>query len=327
MSMHPRSWLALGAVLAAASAGAAEVVTERTASPRESPRALNGHVFQPSRLVPGPFTTTSFGTATIFGLGEAEAPRFDLQGNEIGTRDYRMAAYGQALDLDLRVTPDIGLRFQLSGLLFSGIDGRGILAAGGTAQYGFLAGLVAGKDLSDRVRISLVADFGLEPQLSVVVANAVIRAIQTGEFDEGGLFSKVNRLRGAPGLSFAWAPSTALGFVAEARYVWTRRVTDGDAETKRSGQGMSLGGAAELDLDPLVRWPFAFQAAYRGELPIGDDGITRVHQAGLGLFYTRRVRLALGLEIVWRHGEIRPGVAPRLDADSAIAAIRFRYYW
>ena len=52
-----------------------------------------------------------------------------------------------------------------------------------------------------------------------------------------------------------------------------------------------------------------------------------MQQAGVGFFYTRRVHLALGLDVVWRHGEIRPGIQPQLKSDSAVAAIRFQYYW
>jgi hypothetical protein len=327
MRAHLRICLAVGAALAVADAHAAEVTTERVPSPRESPRALNGHVFQPSRLLTGPFTTTSFGMATLFGAGEVEAPRFDLQGNQIGTRKYAVAAYGQALDLDLRVTPDISVRFDVNGLLFSGLDARGILVAGATAQYGLRAGLTAGRDLGATTRLSLVADFGLEPEFSVLVANAVRRAIDTGEFDDVGLFSKVRRLRGAPGVSFAWAPSAVLGLVAEARYVWTRRISSGDEVDSDTAQGVSLGGLASLDLDPLVRFPIAIQGSYRADLPVGGDGINEVHQVGLGVFYSRRVRLALGLEVLWRHGDIRAGVEPTLSSDSAIAAISLRYYW
>jgi hypothetical protein len=326
MSTHLRTWLAIGALLALSRASAAEVSTETTSSPRESPRALNGHVYQPFQLLTGPFTETSFGMTTIFGGGTASAPRYDLQGNVTGTRDYDIAAYGQALDLHLRLTPDIAARLAVSGLLFSGINGRGILVVGATAQFGVLAGLTAGRDLTPTMRLSGVVDFGLTPQLSVLVGNAVLRTIQDQNFDESGLFSNVERVQVNPGASFAWSPSPVLGFIAEARYVMTRRVSKSDG-TKLTGHGVSLGGAASLDLDPLMRWPFTFQASYRGDLPVGNDGIGKVHQAGLGAFYSRRVRLALGLEAIWRHGVIRPGVEPTLTSDSVLANIWFRYYW
>ena len=125
MSHHLRICLAVGAALVVGRAQGAEATSEGTSSPRESPRAVNGHVFQPSRLLTCLFTETSFGMATLFGAGEAEAPRFDLQGNQTGTRDYTMAAYGQAVDLHLRLTPDVALRLDVNGLIFTGINGRG----------------------------------------------------------------------------------------------------------------------------------------------------------------------------------------------------------
>jgi hypothetical protein len=327
MSTYLRICLAVGVAFAAAPTWAEEIATQETSPRLESPRALNGHVFQPSRLITGPFSTTSFGEATQFGVGEAEAPRFNLQGQEIGTRDYPVAAFGQALDLHLRVTPDIALRLDLNGVVFSGINGRGILVAGATAQYGVLAGVTAGRDLGPTTRLAFVADFGVQPQYSILVGNAVLQAIQTQSFDEGGVFSKVNRARAAPGVSFAWAPSPVLGFEADARYVWTRRVSSEDDGSDRTAQGVSLGGLVSVDLEPLMRWPFAVQASYRGDLPVGGNGIVTVHQVGAGVYYSRRVELALGLEVIWRHGQIRPGQIPTLRSDSAIAALILRYYW
>ena len=123
------------------------------------------------------------------------------------------------------------------------------------------------------------------------------------------------------------APSPVLGFLAETHYVWTRRVSSDDDGIGRTAQGVSLGALAAVDPDPLVHWPIAVQASYRGDFPVGSDGVAEVHQTGLGVFYSRRVRLALGLELDWRHGDIRPGVQPTLHSDSVIAALWLRYYW
>jgi hypothetical protein len=321
--------MGMGIALAIHGASAQEERAAESTSPRrESPRALNGLVYQPSRLLTGPFTETSFGMATLFGGGTATAPRYDLAGNQIGSRDYSMAAYGQNLDLHLRLTPDIALRFAVEGLIFSGINGRGLLVAGATAQAGANVGITAGKNLSRTTRLSFIGDFGIQPQYSVLIGNAVIATLQSRVFDSTGLLSTVNRLRAAPGLSLAWAPSPLLGFIAEARYVWTRRVTnDGDTES-RTVSSASLGGLAVLDFDPLISFPIALQASYRGDIPVGSSGgASQVHQAGLGVFYSRRVSLALGLEVLWRHGDLRPGVSPTLKSNAATGALSLRYYW
>lgn len=346
MNAHARLYLALAAALVAAGARAQgatapgqEVTPGAPATPstqaaaaggtaqlRRSPRALNGLVFQPSALLTEPFATTSFGMTTYFGGGEANAPRYDLSGNQIGTRKYPTAVYGQDIDLQLRLTPDIALRLNVNGLIFSGINARGLLVVGATAQAGLLTGLVAGRDLSPTTRLAFVVDFGITPQFSELVGNAVLSAAQTGDFDSVGLFSNVQRLRGSPGLSFAWAPYPAMGFIAETRYIWTRRITSDDS-SGRTTHGVSLGGLGALDLDPVLHVPIAVQASYRADLGVSSNGIPDVHQFGLGFFYSRRAALALGLEALWRHGVIRAGTTPTLNADTALVGLRLRYYW
>jgi hypothetical protein len=322
--MRSRIQLAVVAALALGSASADDQVVVPTA--RESARALNHHVFQPSQLLAEPFTITTFGTATIFALGDATAPQYDILGNQTGTKSYSIAGYGQQLAFDLRLFHDVSLRLQTNGIIYSGTNARGILVVGGTAQLGASAGLTVGFNIGPTARLAFVADAGFVPQLSVLVGNAVIRAIQDRTFDEGGLFSNANRLRVAPGFSFGWAPDPVIGFVAEGRYLWTRIVSGEDTQGLVA-QGLSLGALASLDLDPLIHWPLAFQASYRGDLPVGSRGINELHQAGLGVYYSGRADLALGLEVDWRHGAIRPGVVPTLTSDTAIGSFIFRYYW
>jgi hypothetical protein len=329
MSAHLRVVLAMAAALSLGRAQAAEVVSEGTSSPQQSRRALGGHVFQPTFLLTGPFTETSFGMATLAGGGELTGPRFDIAGKQFGSRHYTVGAYGQQLDLHLGLTPDIALRMVVQGLVFSGLTARDLLLAGATAQYGVSLGATAGKNLGGNTRLSLVLDMSLQPQFSLLIGNAILRATQTGSFDGFGLRSNVERIQGAPGLSFAWAPIPALGIIAETRYLWTRRITsnDGSTSAERVAQGLSAGGQVALDFDPLVGFPVAVQGTYRGDFPVGSGGIAEVHQVGLGFYYSRRVRLALGLEVVWRHGDLRPGVEPTLKADAEIATIWLRYYW
>jgi hypothetical protein len=306
---------------------------DSTSPPVESPRALNSHVFQPSRLVTGPFVATAFGMATFAGEGTVDAPRYGLTLTpsgvgltQVGTKQYTLATYGQALNADFSLTPDIGLRFEVTAIVFSGTNARGLLVAGATAQTGFSAGVTAGKNLTRELRLSFVGDFGVEPQYSLLIGNAISAAAQSGRFDDTGLTEEVNRLRAAPGVSLAWAPFPWFGLIAEAKYIWSRRISSQDSSSQTLN-GASWGGLLSLDLDPLLHWPFGFQAAYQGAFPMGDNGIPEIQQVSAGVYYTRRVRLALGLEFIYRHGDVRPGVTPTLTAESGTAAIQFRYYW
>jgi len=333
MSTHLRICVALGAALWMARARAADVATSMaseatSAAPTvQTPRTLNGTVFQPYALMTGPFTTTSFGVDTLFGTGTVDAPRYDLQGNVIGSRKYDTIAYGENIDASFRLLSNLSLRLSVNGLVFSGTGSRGLLVVGGTVQVGVLAGLTWGWTFTPAMRIAFVLDSGTTPQLSILIGNAVLRALQNRIFDGTGILSEVNNLRSSAGVSYAWAPLAGLGLMAEARYIWNRRLS-GESEGTRTTLGASLGAGAVLDLDPLIRFPFAFTGSYRADLPsFGGSRINEVQQAGLGVFYSRRTDLALGLEVLWRHGKIRPGVEPQLQSDSAIGNLWFRYYW
>jgi hypothetical protein len=289
----------------------------------KSQRALDGHLFIPARLVQGPFTFTAFDTQTSAGVADATAPRFNLQGDVVGTRDLSLAAVGTAFQLDLAVLRDLSLRLRANALAYSGTDGVSVLSAGATAAYGATLGVTWGHTFGRNKRIALVFDTGPQPELSIVVANAVINAIQDRGFDDAGVVTDVTRFDSRGGISFAWGLTSALGLVAEARYLWSRRVT-GDA-TELLRRGALLAAALDLDLDPLWRVPIGVVVSYQATLPTAEGDTT--HDAGLGFFYTRRARLALGLEVNWRQGELRPGIDPPLKADSVIGTIRMRYYW
>jgi hypothetical protein len=289
----------------------------------ESPRALGGHVFVPARLVVSPFTFTAFDTQTSAGAADATAPRYNLQGDVVGERNLTLAAVGLAFQFDVAVIRDLSLRLRANALAYTGTSGRSVLSAGATAAYGATFGVTWGHTFGGNKRIALVFDSGAQPELSIVVANAVINAIQNDRFEEGNLVTDVTRFDNRGGVSFGWGLTPFLGFVTEARFLWSRRVSGDETELLR--RAVLLAGALDFDLDALWRLPLGFVASYQATLPTGEGDTT--HDAGFGVFYTRRVRLALGLEVNWREGELRPGIEPPLDADSVVGTIRMRYHW
>jgi hypothetical protein len=311
-------------VLLAGRAVAAEVGgVEPPQTTSDSPRALNDHVFIPSQLVTGPFTVTAFGTTVMAGVADASGPRFNIAGIEIGSRDYAIGAFGWGLDLDLNILRDLSLRLAANGAVFAGLDGDSILSAGAATQLGALVGGTWGRTFGD-ARLALVLDVGIRPALNFLIANAVIRAIEEGVFEGDDVFFDTEQVVTSPGVSFAWAPHPALGLTTEGFYQWTRRIS-GQGEDLNE-QALVLAAKADVDLDPLIRWPIGLLGAYRATVPV-SGGRELFQQASLGVFYTRRVRLALGLEVTWARGELRPNIRPNLDADAVIAAVRMRYYW
>jgi hypothetical protein len=298
-----------------------------SASDVESPvrsRTLGEHVFIQSQYVPGPFATTSFGTGTTVGVGEAEAPRYDRTGTQVGVRNYTLGAVGQGFDYSWRIFPDVAIRLEASGLVYSGTNGASALVAGSTGQYEADLGLIGGRNFG-AVRVAAVVGLGYSPEFSLTPANAVLQAIDEGSFDDVAAYQRVERVVVAPGVSAAWGLHPAVGLVGEARYLWTRR-TGGD-DPRQERQGVLLGGVADFDLKHLLRVPVGTMLLGRTRIPVGDSGLPRRYEVGTGLFYTGRPHLLLGAEVVWAHGELRPNQRPTLSTDAAIATLRLRYYW
>jgi hypothetical protein len=309
-------------IIAGHSLAAEEREVESLPSRTQSPRSLGGHVFIPARLIVSPFTFTAFDSQTQAGGADAKAPRYNLQGEIVGTRDLTLGAVGIAFQYDQTIIRDLSLRLRASALAYTGTDGISVLSAGLTAAYGAQFGATWGHTFGGNKRIALVLDTGPQPEFSIVVANAVINAIQNNTFESADMVTDVTRWDSRGGVSFGWGLAPALGLVAEARFLWSRRTTSGETELLRRGALLAV--ALDFDLDPVVRFPLGIVASYQATVPTSGE---TTHDAGLGFFYTRRVRLALGLEVNWRHGELRPGIDPPLSADSAIGTIRMRYYW
>ena len=305
-------------------AAAAATATEDTSSRLESPRALEGHVFQLSVLAPGPFVVTSFGTTTVAGYGEVRSAAFDVNGREIGTRTYPVAAFGQGFDFAAAITSDLGLLISAQGVAFSGVSALGALVVGTSAQYDVHAGLIAGHTFG-AVRGAIVFDAGVRPDVSILVADSVIDAIQNQRFGGVPALQTTSRYYIAPGASLAAALHPSFGLVGEARFLWSRLASGEDDRNVR--RGLILGGSADLDLDPLIEFPLGIQAVSRLETRVSDSGIRRAFQIGGGLYYTRRVRLQLGIEVVSRTGQLRPESHFTFDLSSAVATIRMRYFW
>jgi hypothetical protein len=121
-------------------------------------------------------------------------------------------------------------------------------------------------------------------------------------------------------VSLAYAPHPAFGLVGQGALVSSRR-TSGSG-TKVS-YGATFGASADLDLERLWRVPIALLAVYRWA---GAGGVPRLQDYGGGVFYSRRVPLQLGLEVVYRSQYLRPDVQ-RYPVKATVEALVLRYYW
>jgi hypothetical protein len=136
--------------------------------------------------------------------------------------------------------------------------------------------------------------------------------------------ARTSRYYFAPGASLAVALHPSFGLVGEARFLWSRLATGEDDRAVR--RGVMVGGSADFDLDPLIGFPLGIQGVMELDTAVSNSGIRRALQIGGGPYYTRRVRLQLGMEVVSRTGDLRQ-TQPTLDISSAVATIRLRYYW
>jgi hypothetical protein len=299
---------------------------EPPASPpprQEEPRTVNGHLFQPSLVVRGPFTTTHFALGMLFGSGSATGPVYDLQGAVVGTRDYTFVALGQALSFEWAFLQGLSARLDVVTSLYSGIDRPSVLVVGATVRAGAGGGLAWSMPLGDSWRIGAALDLSYAPQFDILVAAALRKAIDEGSIDAASALKIENVLTTAPGVSAAWAPVPALGFVATLAYAYSTVDYSGATLTRES---IDAGLAAELDFRAFTGVPVSLTAAGRVSSPV-DGSSNTIVDGVVGVFYTGSPNVALGLELGVRSFRIRPELPEALESTTGVAQIGLRHYW
>lgn len=278
-------------------------------------------MFIPSGLVRQPFTNTAFGMSVSFGFASATGDRLDASGNPVGKEDFTYSAIALGFDLEVAVLPWLSVRGDVAGGVFTGIDGESVLVVGASGFGGGTVGLVAGRPFGERLRAALTFDVSYVPQLEITIADGLVRAIETGTIDTGEIFAQTNQLVFSGGVTAAYAVNRAFGLSGAAAFV-RPRLERNSITTHQDG--VSLAALADVDFRRLRgSIPLGVTAGWRGDLPIGGSGLSRVHHFIAGLSYTGRDALALGVELEWREFTLRS----TLDSSAAIATVAMRYYW
>lgn len=286
-----------------------------------SDRQLAGHVFTPSRLVLPPFTTTYFGSVTVFGLGTGETNDIDIDGNIVGRRDEDVAGFGEGFDFSYRFADWLAIRAAASGSFYSGTSGRSFLVVGTTAQFYAALGATLAHTFAPNLRAALTFDVSQQPAYDLLIANGIVETVRRGDFATDALFQEGTRVRAQPGVSLAWAPHPAVGLVGTAAFIWSRR-TSGGGEREQTGSAFGISG--DLDLGRLTPVPIALLAVYHWE---GAGGLARLQDVGGGVFYSGRPNLQLGLEVAFRDQTLRDDVEGEIPLEATLAAVVLRYYW
>ncbi len=320
----------------AAPAVAAKQAPAVTAEPcppevERSHRELAGHVFMPSHLIQDPFSYTAFGSNFAVGTGQALGPVLDLNTSPptilADSKWYGYTGLGQGFDLNVRFLEYLSARASLTASAYLG-SGRGsILVVGTGVRITGDVGLKGSLPLGEHVRLALTVDARYGPTLNVLLAESIADALarcrdpaQTCTIDTGDVLQETDTVTWIAGLSGAWSPWPFLGLTLNASYVYPRKT--GVAASAQNG--VRLAGMLDFDAQPLLRWlPLGLSFAYSITSPIGSNGVTTTQNAGLGIFYTGRKALALGLEIDRQWGRMESDMV----AESTVAWVIVRYYW
>jgi hypothetical protein len=183
-------------------------------------------------------------------------------------------------------------------------------------------GLKGSFQLGKHFRLAFGLDVTYGPALNVLVADGIRQAIQSGSPDKTDFLNRTNTVTWIPGFFGAWAPFPFLGATLNLQYIHPQTSATGTASFSQNG--WSLAAAVDFDLAPLVRAvPIGVVVAYKLVGPLGSTGVTRTDDLYIGLFYTGRKDLALGLEVATKLFRVAADLASKATAG----LLTMRYYW
>ena len=296
MMRNPRSLLArlsifLGlCVVIAVSAGSAP-------SNAEKGRTLGGYRFIPVSKIEAPFITTHFRNFT--GIAFASNVEFPIIVIPDNPPDTLLALNGDFLfvvanfEYQHAVHPRVALHVQAGGASRVGISSEALLSQGVTALTSGQLGTIFELWRNERVLLSAAADLGYVNGLVIDFVQFATDIID-GNTRNASLVTNDQGARGDAGLRIAWAWNqwsglTGVGQVGFADIgtlsgdVLWRFAASGSADFGQHGNA-PVGVQLSLDVDRLK--------------PQSADIKTAV-DIGVGVYYTGREDLNLGLEIDW----------------------------
>jgi len=287
-------------------------------------RTLGGHVFVPEVLVRSPFAATSIEANIIYGSGTAKGSA--SAGNLVIKDDtYEFASMSQIITYEHKIAEGISAGGGITAELISGIDGKSVVVMGTQIGYGLFGRFTAGQQVGP-AQVAFTFDASYGPRYGIFFLNALDIAFNGIRGDlpktEDAAFTSDNAWTLKPGASVAWAPMRQLGVTAAVDYQWISQKTSNGTNT---GSALDVGVAADWDFGAYTRTPVALLATWHWTAPLGSSmntSIGHVIDWSLGVFYTGRPALVLGLELGRRSFPYRS-----LDTDLNLAQLRVQYYW
>jgi hypothetical protein len=304
------------AAAATAAKDAYQDYPSRLTMPGNVDRALAGHVFTPSILIRSPFAVTDVGADLLYGSGTATGPKptVPVGGTDInrGEGTYTFALMGQNFYYDAKVADGVSVGGGLTVQFVSGIDGPSAVVLGLQVDAGLFGRLTAGREYGP-VRAALTLDASYAPQYAIVVLDAILNRGNSA-------LKEANAWNLKPGVALAYAPHRSVGITVSADYqaLWL----DTTASGWQYESAIDTGIAVDLDVGTLTTVPVSVIGSFRGTIPVGAEDVSSVIDYTLGVFYTGRPPLVVGVELGQRLFRITG-----LDATANIAQLKVQYLW
>ena len=274
------------------------MVRGEESGPEPLRRALGEHAFIPRIEVYNPFTTTDVATTSGFAYGTAGGPTFDLNGQRVNVADYQIVAYSQSFSGQWGVSDWWALRVLVSGTLYSGANGSAVAGIGinGVVRGG--AGTTFSWNVLPTLRLGLLVDVTFGPSIGISILEAIRDSIAEGSVQTPVHSSGSTVI--TPTVSSAWSFARGWGLLVNASF--THNTVTANEDSVGVDQ-LQFQGAIDLDLKELGSIPMGFGLNFSGAYSTGEQTFRR-YIYGLGIFYTGRKELTLGLELALRRAPL-----------------------
>jgi hypothetical protein len=293
--MHRFARNLLGVVLLLASGSGR---SEEPASFPTLRRELGEHVFIPRLEVYNPFTTSDVASTSGFAYGTAGGPTFDLNGQPVNLADYQIVGYSQSFSGQWGITDWWAVRVIANGTIYSGANSSALAGVGvnGVVRGG------AGTTFSWRVvpsfRLGLLVDVSFGPSIGINILDAIRDSITAGNVETPVQSSGSTVI--TPTISAAWAFARGFGLLVNVSYSHNTVTVNADSVGLDE---IDLQGAVDMDLKELGSIPLGLGLNVSSAYSTGEEKFRR-YVYGLGIFYTGRRELTLGLELALRRAPL-----------------------
>ena len=287
-----RRLLGMATLLAAIPTGAEEPAASL---PR---RGLGEHVFIPRLTVYNPFTTTDVASTSGFAYGTAGGPTFTIQGETTNLADYQIVAYSQTFSGQWGISDWWAIRLIADGTIYSGANGSAVAGIGVNGVVRGGAGTTFSWKVLPTFRLGLLLDVTFGPSIGISILDAIRESVASGSVETPVRSSSSTVI--TPTLSSAWAFARGFGLLFNVSYTHNTVTVEEDSASVDSHQ---IQGAVDLDLKELASIPMGFSLNVSSAYSIGDEKFRR-YVYGLGIFYTGRPELTLGLELALRRAPL-----------------------